>query len=131
MNPDLTIFAVEHKEEEIANIKANIRRFRCFNIVPVFGRAPQALADLPTPNRIFVGGSSGALEDIVKTAAELLPEDGRIVINGVLAKTVETAPSLLTSHGFAVEAARLSVTRMNHAGETTEFNPITITTGIK
>ncbi|MBM9520620.1 precorrin-6y C5,15-methyltransferase (decarboxylating) subunit CbiE [Desulforhopalus vacuolatus] len=131
INPQLTVFAVEHKEEEIANIKANIRRFRCFNIVPVFGRAPQALAGLPTPNRIFVGGSSGALEDIVKTAAEFLPEDGRIVINGVLAKTVETAPLLLTTHSFTVESARLSVTRVDHAGKTTEFNPITITTGIK
>jgi precorrin-6Y C5,15-methyltransferase (decarboxylating) len=131
MNPDLTVFAVEHKAEEIANIKANIRRFRCFNIIPVFGRAPQALADLPAPNRIFVGGSSGALEDIVKTAAELLPEDGRIVINGVLAKTVEAAPSLLSTHDFAVESTRLSVTRVNRAGETTELNPITITTGIK
>ena len=67
-HPELTLFAIEHKMEEIANIKANIRKFGCYNIIPVFGKAPEELTDLPAPDRIFVGGSSGTLSAIAEIA---------------------------------------------------------------
>ncbi len=64
-NPHLTVYAIEHKEEELENIKNNIVKFGCYNIVPIFGRAPEALVALPDPDRVFIGGSSGSLPDIV------------------------------------------------------------------
>ncbi|BHH83703.1 precorrin-6y C5,15-methyltransferase (decarboxylating) subunit CbiE [Desulforhopalus sp. 52FAK] len=128
-HPELTIFAIEHKPEEIANIKANIRKFGCYNIVPVFGKAPESLQNLPGPDRIFVGGSSGTLPSITKLAQELLPEDGRIVINGVIAKTIEEAPEQLKINSFAVETTTINVTRTDCNNTTVTFNPITITTG--
>ncbi len=65
-NPQLTVYAIEHKEEEIDNIKNNIVKFDCYNIVPVFGKAPESLVHLPDPNRVFIGGSSGSLPGIVE-----------------------------------------------------------------
>lgn len=129
MNPGLTIYAIEHKEEEIQNIKANIRKFACYNIIPVHGRAPASLHDLPTPDRIFVGGSSGTLPAIVKLAGETLAPDGTIVINGVIEKTIAAAPVLLKDNDFIVETTRVHVSRRDREGEETVFNPITITTG--
>lgn len=128
-NPRLTVYAVEQKDEELQNIKKNIVKFRCFNIVPVPGRAPEALDRLPAPDRIFVGGSGGSLAAIIKRAAERLGEDGLLVINGVIDGTVREAPPLMKKFGFTVNRSVISVTRTEPDGEERKFNPITIMTG--
>jgi precorrin-6Y C5,15-methyltransferase (decarboxylating) len=130
-NPDLTVYAVEHKEEEIENIRRNICKYRCFNVVPVFGRAPEILNDLPRPDRIFVGGSSGSLMSLVRLAAERLPADGRIVVNGVIAKTIEAAPIALQKFNFSITSSTVTVSRESHTQSPTVFNPITIITGTR
>ncbi len=130
-NPELTVYAIEHKAEELENIKKNIVKFRCYNIVPVFGRAPEVLVDLPAPNRVFIGGSSGALPDIVKLIDRRLGGDGRLVINGVIEKTVQAAPELIKKHGFTVRSSVLKVSRTEPDGSTFDFNPITIMTGTR
>jgi len=131
VNPALTIYAVEHKEEELENIKNNIVKFGCYNIVPVFGRAPEALAQLPDPDRVFIGGSSGSLAEIVALLDKQLASDGRLIINGVIDKTVRMAPELMKMHGFAVSSSAIKVTRTEQDGRTFDFNPITIMTGTR
>ena len=130
-NPGLAIYAVEQKEEELQNIKKNIVKFRCFNIVPISGRAPEALADLPDPQRVFIGGSSGALPDIVPAVAARLTDGGILVINGVVVKTVQAAPALMREHGFIVHTSTIQVSRTDPDGHTKNFNPITIMTGTR
>jgi precorrin-6Y C5,15-methyltransferase (decarboxylating) len=130
-NPELTVYAIEHKEQELENIKNNIVKFRCYNIVPVFGRAPEALADLPAPQRVFIGGSSGALPEIIALVARCLDHDGRLVINGVIDRTVQLAPKLMHGHGFTVASSVIKVTRTEPDGRTLDFNPITIMTGTR
>lgn len=129
--PGLTVYSIEQKTEELVNIKSNINKFGCFNLVPVAGRAPEALAGLPRPDRIFVGGSSGALADIIAVAADILNEGERLVVNGVLTKTVDEGQRLMRKHGFSVQTATIEVTRTTASGETVAFNPITIMTGIR
>ncbi|SDO97152.1 precorrin-6y C5,15-methyltransferase (decarboxylating) subunit CbiE [Desulforhopalus singaporensis] len=130
-NPDLTVYAVEHNRTEIENIKSNIRKFRCFNVVPVSGRAPDALTSLPSPDRIFVGGSGGSLQQLIEIAKDILPQTGRIVVNGVIAKTVESAPRLMRANNFRVSTATVAVSRTDSEGNTQQFNPITIITGTR
>ena len=129
--PELTVYSIEHKEEEIANIKNNIVQFGCYNMVPVFGRAPEALDTLPAPDSVFVGGSSGSLPEIVSYVADRLQPGGRLVINGVIAKTIEQAPTLMAKHGFTVTSSNIQVTRMDPDGTKRGFNPITILTGTR
>lgn len=131
LNPDLTIYAIEHNQEELENIKYNIVKFGCYNIVPVFGRAPEALAYLPTPDRIFIGGSSGSLPSIIELADQRLTSNGRLVINGVITRTVLEAPELMNRHGFTVVSSVIKVTRTEQDGRIFEFNPITIMTGTR
>ena len=128
-NPELTVYAIEHKEEELENIKNNIVKFRCYNIVPVFGRAPEALAGLPDPDRVFIGGSSGSLSSIIALTAERLQAGGSLVINGVIEKTVHMAPSLMAHHGFTVTSSVVKISRTEADGRIRDFNPVTIMTG--
>lgn len=99
--------------------------------MPVLGRAPEALAGLPDPQRVFIGGSSGALPAIVPAVASRLTEGGILVINGVVVKTVQMAPPLMREHGFTVHTSTLQVSRTDPDGNTKIFNPITIMTGTR
>ncbi len=130
-NPELTVYAIEHKAEELENIKNNIVKFHCYNIVPVFGRAPEALLSLPAPDCVFVGGSSGSLPEIVALLADRLDKAGRLVVNGVIEKTVLAAPRLMKKHGFFVATSVIQVSRTEPDGRTVDFNPITIMTGTR
>jgi precorrin-6Y C5,15-methyltransferase (decarboxylating) len=130
-NPELTVYAIEHKAEELENIKNNIVKFRCYNIVPVFGRAPEALDQVPDPDRVFIGGSSGSLPQIVELIDKRLNSDGRLVVNGVIEKTVQVTPQQMKKYGFSVTSSVIKVTRTDADGRTFDFNPITIMTGTR
>ena len=130
-NPRLTVYAIEHKEEELENIKANIRMYGCFNVIPVLGRAPEVLTNLPAPDRVFIGGSSGSLAEILQLVAHQLAADGHLVINGVIEKTITTAPQYMQEAGFNVDKSVIKVNRTLQNGEIQNFNPITIMAGTR
>ncbi|MCL2457399.1 MAG: precorrin-6y C5,15-methyltransferase (decarboxylating) subunit CbiE [Desulfobulbus sp.] len=129
--PDLVIRIVEKKEEEQANIRTNIRRFGAYSIHLVCGEAPEALAGLPAPDRIFIGGSGQRLEAIIETAAARLADGGRMVINAVLERTEATALACFERLGMRAQASTLAVSRRLAGGDAQVFNPITLITGDK
>ena len=55
------VYAVECDPEGCALIRANRQRFLARNLTLVEGLAPAALADLPAPDAVFIGGSKGSL----------------------------------------------------------------------
>ena len=71
--PGLRVYAVERDALSCARIRANVRGT---GVVVVEGTAPDALADLPAPDRAFVGGGGPAVLDAV---ADRLQAGGRIV----------------------------------------------------
>lgn len=130
LHPQLTIYTIERKDEELSNIKENIRRFGCFNIIPLSGMALDVLAALPSPDAVFVGGSGGQLAGIVTESVRRLKDGGKLVVNGVIEKTITEAPIFMQQHGLAVETSRITVSRSTPDGEIS-FNPITIMVGQK
>ena len=131
MNPDLTLYAIERKDEELENIKANICKYGCYNIIPVAGNALDVLGSLPDPQRVFIGGNGGQLEGIIKEAADRLPLGGWLVANGVIEKTITLAPKFMKSHGLTVTTSRITFSRTDGDGKEKTFNPITIIAGGK
>ena len=130
--PGLQVLAVEQKKEQQDNIRANIVRHRAWNVRLVAGSAPGVLAGLPDPDRVFIGGSGGRLEQIIDACAGRLAAGGRLVVNAVLPATAELAPARLAAAGLAVDIRRLRVERQARPGaEWQELNPITIITARK
>lgn len=78
---DLQVFAVEKSAEAFGHIEENVRQFGVDRVRPVLGEAPDALAGLPDPDAVFIGGSGGKLSKIVRVASQRLRSGGRIVIN--------------------------------------------------
>jgi precorrin-6Y C5,15-methyltransferase (decarboxylating) len=110
LSPGLRIFAIEKDPKRSGDIAENIQRFLTKNIDLVNKAAPGVLADLPAPDRVFIGGSGGSLGDIVKHISKVMAS-GIIVINAATLETLHEAMENLECQGFAVEVSELSVSR--------------------
>jgi len=107
--PELKVYAIEKDEEQISNIKENKSRFGAFNIQIIKGKAPDVLSAIPSPQRVFIGGTGGRLKEtiefIAKTSAEI------IVINAATIETLNDAILYLVNNGFRVEVSEVSISR--------------------
>ncbi len=96
-----SVFAVECNEEALALIRQNTERFGAWNVKTVAGKAPEALAELPAPDRAFIGGSKGNLPEIMALLIQKNPRI-RVVINAVTLETLAEAVSQFQKLGFGI-----------------------------
>lgn len=108
--PGLRIFAVEKEQQRTDTIKANLQCYRARNVEIIHGAAPDALAGLPAPDRVFIGGSSGQVGGMVDLIKDKMPS-GIIVVNAVTLETLNDSLSSLEQSGFSVEVSEISVSR--------------------
>ena len=94
-----SVYAVECNEEALSLIRQNAERFGVWNLKAVAGKAPEALRDLPAPDRAFIGGSKGNLAEILALLAQKNPEI-RVVINAITLETMTEAISSFQKLGF-------------------------------
>ncbi|WP_303840967.1 precorrin-6y C5,15-methyltransferase (decarboxylating) subunit CbiE [Anaerotruncus colihominis] len=84
------VYAVERNEEAAELIAENRRRLGVDRLEIISGRAPEVLADLPAPDAVFIGGSSGSLGEMIQIALEK-NRCVRFVVNAITLETVHTA----------------------------------------
>jgi len=127
------IFSVEQNPSRIDNIKANKKQYNVKNLKVVQAVLPNALEDLPEPDRIFIGGGGRDLMKIIDTASEYLKPDGVIVVNTVILSNVEAALKTLKSKGFKTDIVLVQIHRGQDMpwGERLEaLNPVWIISAI-
>ncbi|TWT36235.1 Precorrin-6Y C(5,15)-methyltransferase [decarboxylating] [Posidoniimonas corsicana] len=78
---DGAAYAVEMDPEDHGLIKQNADRFGVTNLMAILGKAPEALADLPDPDAVFVAGGGREVARICSAAYERLRPGGRLVVN--------------------------------------------------
>ncbi|GAA2605795.1 precorrin-6y C5,15-methyltransferase (decarboxylating) subunit CbiE [Paractinoplanes durhamensis] len=125
-HPDCRAVTVESDPARCATIRANARSLGVPSLRVVEGRAPAALAGLPTPDTIFIGG--GLTRDgVLDAGLAALPPGGRLVANAV---TVESEAAVAAAHAkHGGELVRLSVSRGSPVGGFTGWRtmmPVTI-----
>ncbi len=86
----------------------------------VEGAAPEALADLPDPDSVFVGG--GLQPEVFEVAMARLKPFGRIVANAVTLESEELLARLHRSRGG--ELVRVSVARAADLGGPRGWRPL-------
>lgn len=109
--PDGFVYAVEKNEARVAQIKANVARFKVKNLSVTMARLPHGLADLPRPDRVFIGGSGKNMDQVLDVVAMALNPWGRIVINTILVETLHMAVSVLEEKGFEVSLTQAQVSK--------------------
>jgi precorrin-6B C5,15-methyltransferase / cobalt-precorrin-6B C5,C15-methyltransferase len=86
----------------------------------VLGPAPDALADLPAPDAVFIGGGA-TNEGVVDACLAALRPGGRLVAHGVTLETEVALADLAKKHGG--ELVRLAVERAEPLGGFTGWTP--------
>lgn len=101
------VYAIERSPVACALIEQNAARFAVQNLQVVAGEAPAALAGLPAPDRVFVGGAGGQLPAILDAIWQRNPRC-RIVINAILLESAAEAVQALQARGHQPEVVQLA-----------------------
>ncbi|MCD8376997.1 MAG: precorrin-6Y C5,15-methyltransferase (decarboxylating) subunit CbiT, partial [Oscillospiraceae bacterium] len=126
-------WAVEEKEQAAELILENRRRFRAWKLRVVRGRAPEALEGLPAPDAVFVGGSGGALGEILSRALGANPRV-RLCVSAIALETLEAACREMEELGIEPEVSQIAVSRTKRAGSLNLLlaqNPVFLISGAR
>ena len=130
-HPTCRAVAVESRADRAQRIRGNAVRLGVPGLQVVEGRAPEALAGLPAPDAVFVGGGATA-QGLLEACWSALPPGGRLVANAV---TVESESVLATWFaGVGGDLVRLAVQRAEPVGGFTGWKsamPVTIWSVVK
>jgi precorrin-6Y C5,15-methyltransferase (decarboxylating) len=119
-HPSCRTVAVESDVERAARIARNAGALGVPGLEVVLGRAPDALAGLPAPDAVFVGGGA-TRAGVVDVCLEALGPGGRLVVHGV---TLETEHLLAGRYAaLGGELTRIAVEHAEPIGTFTGWTP--------
>jgi precorrin-6Y C5,15-methyltransferase (decarboxylating) len=119
-HPSLSAVGIEERPERAARAARNAAALGAPDLRVVTGHAPQALADLPAPDAVFIGGGLGD-EGVFETAWAALKPGGRLVANAVTIETEARLAELFRTYGG--ELVRLAVCRAEPVGSLHGWHP--------
>jgi precorrin-6Y C5,15-methyltransferase (decarboxylating) len=103
-------------------------------VVSIHGRAPDVLQQLPTPHRIFIGGSGGNLTSILDTCHARLADSGVVVLALATLEHLNMAISWLETYRWDYRLLQVQLSRsvpVAHLTRFTPLNPVTIMTATR
>jgi precorrin-6Y C5,15-methyltransferase (decarboxylating) len=122
--PGGQVYAVERDAMQLALLRANAAKYPDEALAIVAGGAPEALAALPDPDAVFLGGSGGRLTDLCACIAARLRPDGRLVANFATLEHLSEATEWLRAAGWEREVVHLSVARGADVAGLTRLAPL-------
>ncbi|WP_299412879.1 precorrin-6y C5,15-methyltransferase (decarboxylating) subunit CbiE [Acaryochloris sp. IP29b_bin.148] len=122
--PTSQIYAIEKTTLGAQLISQNCQRFQVNNVHLVHGQAPEALANLPQPDRIFIGGSGGHLREILNYCQSQLALPGIIVISLTTLENFRVAGNWFDQQGWSAEYLQVQLSRSVPVSSLTRFNPL-------
>lgn len=127
------VVAIERNVDRYRQLLHNSRKLGGCPIEVLSGNALELLKNLPTPHRVFIGGSGGDLPEILEEVAVQLRPGGRVVQTTVTLDSVETARSFWLSRGWKIDLVQLQVSRSVPIGRSQRLealNPVFIVTAV-
>ncbi|MDM9624864.1 precorrin-6y C5,15-methyltransferase (decarboxylating) subunit CbiE [Rhizobium sp. S152] len=116
----LRAIAIEQSAERAARIARNAEGFGVPAMKVIEGTAPDALAGLPQPDVIFIGGG-GSEAGVTDAAIAALKTGGRLVANAV---TLEMEAKLIALHaGLGGSLTRIEISRAAPVGGMSGWRP--------
>jgi precorrin-6B C5,15-methyltransferase / cobalt-precorrin-6B C5,C15-methyltransferase len=120
-HPRCRAIAIEQHAHRLQFIADNMAALGTPHLQLVQGKAPTALADLPTPDAIFIGGGVTA-PGLLDTCWTALRSGGRLVANAV---TIESELQLLQWHQqVGGELTRIAIQRTQSIGGFLGWKPL-------
>jgi precorrin-6Y C5,15-methyltransferase (decarboxylating) len=111
-HPRCRAIAVERDPDRAKRIAANAAALGVPGVTVVHGTAPEALADLPRPDAVFVGG--GADDRVLDVGWAALRPGGRLVVHAVTLETEAVITARWREYGGTM--TRLAVEHLERLG---------------
>lgn len=106
------VIAIEKDEEALKVIKKNQEKFSAYNITIVEGEALAVGSEIQGQfDAIFVGGSGGNIEDIIKYYGIKLKNNCNMVLNFITLDNLYKAMNILKELKYEVECIQVSVNK--------------------
>lgn len=99
--------AIEARPDRAERIARNARALGTPDLRIVVGEAPAALAGLPPPDAVFIGGGAGDA-GVFEACWAALRSGGRLVVNAIALETEARLLELFATHGGALTRLALS-----------------------
>ena len=131
--PKARLYAVEKTAVGAALIKQNAQRWAIAPVNIIRGQAPDSLTDLPDPDRVFIGGSSGQLLPILNLIHQRChaPTSGSSIRIVIALATVEHLASAIAWVGqpnitskWTYQLTQANISRSIPVGSLTRFSPL-------
>ena len=95
--------------------EANRKKFGAWNLRLRAGLAPEALAGLPAPDKVFVGGTGGRMREVLRAVHAANPK-ARVCVSAIALESLQQAVSELETLGYKTEITQIAVSRSRNAG---------------
>lgn len=127
------VIAIEKDEDAIDTIKKNVDKFKLNNLELIEGEAMEVINNINYSfDSIFIGGSGGNIEDIIKEYGQKLLPGGKMILNFITINNLYKAMDALKKLGYKVSCTQVSISKTK--GESYMLfgnNPIFIIEGEK
>lgn len=127
--PNSQVYAIEKNSMGVQLIYQNCRQLGVKNVQIISGTAPEIFADLPQPDRVFIGGSGGYLEAILNALSQHLLPQGIVVLALATQEHQAIALGWAKQQNWAYHALDIHLSRSLAVGNLTRWqtlNPITL-----
>jgi len=134
LRPGLELWALEQRGGSASLIRANDERLGVTPAGVVEGRAPAALAELPDPDRVVIGGGGSERAAVLAAVIERLRPGGRVVIPLATIEALAELRPLLERAGFALGVSQHQAWRGAPLADGTRLaplNPVLVLKGTK
>lgn len=129
------VWAIEKNASGCALISANATRLRVGpNFHLTHGRAPEACAEWPAPDAVFIGGSGGALTQLLRVCWARLRAGGRLVATFATIENLAEITATLRALRIPAEITQISIARARPILDMTRFealNPVWLVSAVK
>jgi precorrin-6Y C5,15-methyltransferase (decarboxylating) len=134
LRPELQAWFLEQRGGSAALIAANAARLGVRAAGVLEGRAPEALAALPDPDRVLIGGGGRGRAAVLAAVLERLRPAGVVVIPLATVEALAELRPLLEQAGLAVAVAQHQAWRGAPLAEGTRLaplNPVLVLRGVR
>lgn len=129
------VIAVDYDPNAIELTKRNIEKFGLTNISVILGNAKEKISELEQADAIFIGGTGGNTEEIVKLCQDKLKSGGRIVIGVILIETLYSVLQVIEQLKFdSVDITQITISKSRKTSKGTMMlarNPVTVISATK
>lgn len=130
-----SVHAIDVDPKAIELTKKNLSKFNITNVSVVFGNAKDKILELPNADAIFIGGTGGDTQDIVKICNDKLKSGGRIVIATILIETLSSVLEIIPKLEFTdIDITQITISKSRKTSTGTMMlarNPVTIISATK